>query len=96
MYELQICSRCLFHEVNSWMNENFREFDNETRQKISQELKSIAVKQGECIVCGKESISDNTAKEILRILEEGRVPDKIVKEFRQYFAGELKIEGGEK
>jgi len=81
----QFCSRCLNQEINSWVNENWKEVNDEARKLILQELKTIKLKQGECLVCKNTLISDDTPVKVLRILEENKVLDKIRTEFKKYF-----------
>ena len=69
------------------MNENWKCFGEETKQLIYQELKSIAIKPGQCIVCSNSLVADKTTERILSILKENKLPIKITKEFNRYFCG---------
>jgi len=82
---LQFCSRCLNQEINSWVNERWQYINDEARREILQELRTIKLKPGECLVCKNSLISDNTPTRVLKILEENKVPGKILGEFRKYF-----------
>jgi hypothetical protein len=82
---LQFCSRCLNQEINSWVNERWQYINDEARIEVLQELRTIKLKQGECLVCKNSLISDDTPIKVLKILEENKVPDKITGEFRKYF-----------
>ena len=83
--ELELCSRCLSYEINNWINENWKYITDEARKEMLQELKTIRLKQGECIVCKNGMISDNTLGKILRILKENKTQENITKEFKKLF-----------
>jgi len=89
---LEICSRCLSYEVNGWVSDKWKEMDEETKKQIAEELKSIKLKSGECIVCKNNLISDGTPERILRILEENKTPNRIKKEFIELFFVNREIE----
>jgi len=82
---LQLCSRCLNHEINSWIDERWKELNDETRKEILEELKAIKLKQGECVVCKNSLISTDTTERILEILDENKVEGKLKLEFKKYF-----------
>jgi hypothetical protein len=69
------------------MNENWKYFSEETKQLIYQELKSIAIKPGQCIVCNNSLVSDKTTENISLILKENKINDRIVKEYEKFFVG---------
>jgi len=81
----EFCSRCLNLEINSWINERWRDVNEEAKKQIMQELKAIKLKQGQCLVCKNSLVSDNSAINILKILEETKISEKIREEFRKYF-----------
>ena len=83
--KIQLCSRCINHEINSWVNEKWKELNEEVKRQIYQELRSVKLKSGECIVCGNKLVSDRTPERILGILEENKTGDKVVGEFRNFF-----------
>jgi len=83
--KLQLCSRCLNHEINSWVNENWKHINDDARTLIMQELKDIELQLGECLVCKNKSVSVKSSEKILQILDENKTPAKIRKEFEQFF-----------
>ena len=84
-FELHLCSRCLNQEVGGWINERWKELDEEVRKQILQELRAIDLKEGNCIVCGNNFVSNKTLHKILKILEDNNVPENIKKEFKRDF-----------
>jgi hypothetical protein len=81
----QFCSRCLNQEINSWVNERWQYINDEARIEILQELRTIKLKPGECLVCKNSLVSDDTPIKVLKILEEKKVSENIIGEFRKYF-----------
>ncbi len=86
---LEICSKCLNHEINSWINEKWNEINENTRVKITEELKTIKLVQGKCIVCNNSLISQGTSENILSVLEENKVSKETINEFKKLFCGLL-------
>ena len=86
---LEICSKCLNHEINSWINDRWNEINENTRVKITEELKTIKLVQGKCIVCNNSLISQGTAENILSVLEENKVSKETINEFKKLFCGLL-------
>jgi hypothetical protein len=84
-FTLQLCSRCLFQEIGSWINEKWTGLDEEVKKQINEELKAIRLRQGRCIVCDNSLVSDGTTGKILEILEENNISSKIRKEFKRFF-----------
>ncbi len=82
---LPLCSQCLRHEVNSWVNENWKGLDVNTKLRIREELKGIRLKEGECIVCGSGKIAKGTGSNILEILEDKEIKDNLKNQFMKYF-----------
>ena len=82
---LELCSRCLAYELNSWVNDNFQLLSEEAKKQIREEIKTIRLKPGNCIVCNHNSISDSTSENIIRILEESNVSKKLREEFEKDF-----------
>jgi len=82
---LQLCSRCINHEINSWINENWKEFNEDTKKAIYMELKSISLRLGKCIVCNNTLVSKGTSAKIFKILKENKISPRATKEFKQYF-----------
>ncbi len=82
---LELCSKCLTHEVNSWINENWKLLNEETKKQIREEIKTVKLKAGTCIVCENKNITDRTSERILEILEENKSPEKLKKDFEKDF-----------
>ena len=82
---LPICSRCIVHEINSWIIDKIGAINPETTQKIRQELKAIKLKEGECIVCSSNFISEGTCEEIVKILKKDRVEEEMIFDFQKAF-----------
>lgn len=77
------------HEINSWINDRWNEINENTRVKITEELKTIKLVQGKCIVCNNSLISQGTAENILSVLEENKVSKETINEFKKLFCGLL-------
>jgi hypothetical protein len=82
---LQLCSRCLTHEVNSWINDRWQYVDEDTKRRIREELKTIKLIIGNCIVCSNDLVSAETTEKIYNILKESQVPKKLKEEFKKFF-----------
>lgn len=82
---IPLCSRCAFHEINSWLNEKNSEIAIEASQQISQELRAIKLAEGECIVCNKKVVSDGCFENIIRVMNKHKVSPEIVEEFKKFF-----------
>ena len=82
---LELCSRCLSHEINSWVADNWQLLNEETKKQIREEIKTIKLKPGSCIVCNHNSIADSTSENILKILSGNKVPEKLQQEFEKDF-----------
>ena len=82
---LPLCSQCIKHEIGGWLNENQDELKKDTKLKIRKELKSISLKGGECIVCNKKTVSEDTAEKILDVLEENEEQREIIGNFTRSF-----------
>ena len=85
---LNICSRCFNHEVNSWINENWSVLNEETKKAIHEELKTIKIKEGKCLVCEDAIVSDGTAEKIFDVLKANKVSPKTRSEFKKFFLSE--------
>ena len=85
----RLCPRCLANEVNNWINEKWAEIDEETKKQIREELKTIKLISGKCIVCNNNLIADNTSERILKILEENNTSNELKKEFSRFFCFSL-------
>ncbi len=89
---LHLCSRCLSHEINSWTNEKWKDLDEEVKRQINEELKTIKLRPGECIVCKNTLVSMDTAERILEILKENKVKEEVIEEFESFFLLNKKLE----
>ena len=69
---LQLCSRCLSHEIESWMNEKWAELNEDAKKSVVEELRTIKLTQGNCIVCNNSIISDGTIGRIRIIFWSGK------------------------
>lgn len=82
---LQLCSRCLSHEIQGWMNEKWKELHEEARKQILEELRAIRLREGNCIVCNNSIVSADTIERIMIILNQNNVSEKTKKEFQKLF-----------
>jgi len=82
---IQLCSRCLANEINNWVNDKWKELSEEAKKQIHQELKTIKLSSGSCIVCENSLVSDGTSERILEMLKNCEVPEKTTKEFKRFF-----------
>ena len=85
---IQLCSSCLKHEITSWVNERVNDLNSKAKEKIREELKAIKLISGECIVCKKTQLADDSFFNILRILEKTRAEKNIMREFAGMFSYE--------
>lgn len=67
------------------MNEKLSVLSPDITRKIREELKSINITDGECIVCKNSKVSADVSKEILKILEKFKADRKIKNEFAKMF-----------
>ncbi len=82
---LELCSRCINHEINSWIEENWKFLDEETKKLIHEELKAIRLKDGKCIVCSSSLVASETSLRILDILKEKKIQEDVVEQFKKFF-----------
>ena len=82
---MPLCSRCTNTEITSWLEDNLNNMSNEVKKQIVQELKAIKLKPGECLVCNAGLVSDKTQFNILNILKDNKINEKIVEEFEKDF-----------
>lgn len=85
LLSLSICSRCIVHEIRSWILDKRGEINPESIQQISDELKLIKLGPGKCIVCNNKFIAENTIENIIKIMEKNKAPESIKKEFKNLF-----------
>jgi len=84
---LELCSRCIHHEINSWLDERWQEIDLATKNLIIQELRTVKLKPGVCVACNNTLIADKMAENVLGILKERKINEAITREFKKYFLG---------
>ncbi len=82
---IPLCSRCIVHEVSNWIADKRGLVNPEASQQIREELKSVKLKSGECVVCSHSLISDNTFENILKIFEKHKVSGELQTEFKKLF-----------
>jgi len=84
---ITLCSKCLHHEINSWVNENWKNIEPKVKMQIREELKGIKLKPGTCVVCNHNSVADKTTERIMEILEqkEYKIPKKLREDFKKFF-----------
>lgn len=82
---IPLCSRCIVYEINNWIADKRGLVNPEASQQIREELKTIKLKSGECVVCNHSLISDNTFENILKIFEKHKVSGELQEEFRKLF-----------
>ena len=83
---IPLCSKCVIHEINSWIADKRGSLDPEASQQVREELKAVKLKPGECVVCNHTLISDNTFENILKILSKHKADSKVVEEFKKLFS----------
>jgi len=83
----ELCSRCIHHEINGWLDERWQEIDLDTKNIILQELRTVKLRPGVCVACNNTLIADRMAEKVLTILEERKIEDAIKQEFKKYFLG---------
>lgn len=82
---IELCSKCMYNEVSSWVNERWQDINSEAKNQILQELRIIKLKAGNCIACGNSSVSIGTAEKISKILEDYKVANNVRDEFKKFF-----------
>ncbi len=80
-----LCSKCMLHEINSWINENLEKLNYKVTKKIREELGGARLHQGKCLVCNHESIAVDIPQRVLAVLEDFNVQEKTKKEFIKSF-----------
>ena len=80
-----ICSRCLSHEVLSWIEDKRGKVDGEALKYIREELQTIRLKKGECLVCSNENVAEGTLARISAIFTENKVSKTVLEEFNGLF-----------
>lgn len=83
---IQLCPECIKHEINSWLNEKISCLNIDATRKISEELRAIKLAEGECIACKNNKIAEDTAENVIKILDKFKAQDNIKKEFIEMFA----------
>ena len=82
---LPLCSRCMIHEINSWILDKSGKIDPDATQQVREELKSIRLKPGECLVCRHTTVADGCFENILKVFDKNKVGKAIVEEFKKLF-----------
>jgi len=82
---IPLCSRCIVHEMNNWLADKRGEIDLDASQKVSEELKDIKLRTGECVVCNHNLISDSTFENILKVFDKHKVNSGVIGEFKKLF-----------
>lgn len=80
-----LCARCASYELNEWLNENLGNVKLELAKAIREELKSINLSDGNCIVCNQNKNSYGWFEKISKLLEKYNAQDELKKEFSEYF-----------
>lgn len=82
---LNICPKCVFTEVSSWIEENSEELNAEVIEKILDELQKIKSSRGECIVCKNEAVSSKCLENVYDILQKSKTKKQMLSEFENSF-----------
>ena len=82
---LELCSRCIHNEIQGWLDERWQEIDLTTKNLIVQELRTVKLKPGVCVACNTTLIADKISERVLEILEERKISQEVVQEFRKFF-----------
>lgn len=82
---IPLCSRCMVHEINSWIADKRGAIDPDATQQIREELKDVKLASGSCLVCNHDKVSANTFENILKIFEKNKIESVIVNEFKKLF-----------
>ena len=83
---IPLCSRCITHEVNAWIIDKRAELDPEVTSQVREELKTIKLTVGECVVCYNKLVSENSINNLLKIMEKNKVSEDIKNEFKKLFS----------
>lgn len=82
---VQLCSRCLMHEVASWVFDNQLKLEQDVIKQIREELKDVKLVPGECIVCNNKMVAENNLNTIMKILEKNKSNQEVTHEFKKLF-----------
>lgn len=85
VFLLNLCARCLSNEINSWVEENWKNLNDDAKIQIREILKTIKLKEGECIVCKNSFVSDNASQKVLNILKSENSAKSVIGDFRKSF-----------
>lgn len=80
---ISLCSQCFKHEITSWLTEKSYLLKPEIISKLYLELKNIKLKDGECIVCLNNKISEDCFFKLLKILQ--KAPEELKQEYLSMF-----------
>lgn len=81
---IQLCSRCTIHEIASWVFDNQLKLEPDVIRQIRDETKDIKLKEGECIVCSSNRVSEGCFEKILQILEKNNSDATVVLDFKKF------------
>lgn len=82
---ISLCPGCLSHEVASWLTEKSGMINAEAIASIYLELRDIKLKNGSCIVCKNNKISQDCFYKIYKVLEKNKIREDIRQEFALMF-----------
>lgn len=82
---LEICSKCISHEINSWIIDQGVRLNPEITKQVAEELRAIKLAPGKCIVCNHDIISQGVIENIIKVFEKNKVSEVVQKEFKNLF-----------
>ena len=85
MKSIPLCPKCIKHELNSWLNEKIPKIKGEIIMQIRQEIRSITLDKGNCIVCNSNKVTKGLFENIISVLNKNRIDNSIKKEFTEMF-----------
>ena len=72
--------------MNNWVFEKSYFLPEEATKQIREELKSIRLKEGNCIVCNSNFVASDTFENGIKILEKNKAQVALIQEFMKDFA----------
>jgi hypothetical protein len=85
IFAIPLCSRCAMHEISNWVYEKNFELTGEAIKAVMEELKAVKLKQGECLVCKKDVVTEGCFEGILKAFDKHKVSDNVKEEFIKLF-----------
>ena len=82
---IPLCSHCIRHEILAWLGDKQDKIHRKLVPEVLSELRSIKIVPGKCIVCNHNQVSENSSKNILKILEHHKSPEEVTQEFKRFF-----------